>query len=1080
MIVIFLSQSQKRANKTTRRILDSFAQRVGDNCWKTIITKEGLRAVRNLLAKSATKNTAVSCHWIRSKNRSELLWIVGNRDRFNSEGIVPVHRTKQDILQRYRENDWIYLKLIQSLTAISALFHDFGKASDCFQKKLKFSSIRSDALRHEWVSIALFGSFVSIEPDSWKLRLINSHFEKEQFLANLSSFKLEDFVNYPIDAQLIAWLILSHHKMPLTSENMQGFELPNFEDFFETVSQDWGYSNQKEDKRACLHFSKALVSDSVHWQRKVLRWANRLDSLKVDFEELFSSNAIRAILHHCKLALVLADHNYSSQKADSSWHTNIELYANTDRKTKKMKQYLDEHLCGVCDIAVNLIYNFPLLQNELPSSTKIQKLRKPSPKYFSWQDRAVKKISQFYKTDNIKSGFFAVNMASTGMGKTIANAKIMNAISSKKSSLRYTLLLGLRTLTLQTGDEYKNRLGFEDDDLAVVIGSKRYIELHNIKEESEKIYEETGSLSSKPLSEDEVIFDMVADESLLDTILKTQKDKKLLYAPVLVSTIDYMMASINHSKGGKWILSSLRLISSDIVIDEIDDFTSSDLIAIGRLIHLAGMLGRKVMISSATIAPDIAYGYFHAYYMGWQIYAKAHNAKMSVDSFWCDEFKSSYKLIAIDENCDSKYQDYHKKFVEYRVKKLQSIYPKRRGLIANLDISSNENKKEIYFKEILNQIKNMHKAHHIIDKESAKRVSFGVVRFANINPCVDFGVFLSKTEIKDIDIKITIYHSQQILLMRHEQERYLDSLLKRKSSEQNILQDTIVKRHIENSESEDITFVVIATPVEEVGRDHDFDWAVVEPSSYRSIVQLAGRVRRHREGEVKSPNIAIMRYNLKAFKDGDIKGKRYFYNPGYEIDTTLKNHDLKYILDEKDISDRIDAVPRVLKATKVNEKDRLIDLEHFEMAKWLTNYNQKSASTLEGYLKGYWYLTAMPITYNKFRKSSPTLSCYRVYDEDSNSYYFAQKDIEGNFINREDILNIKTIDLSNMSIFWLDRGYKNILDRYSELIGDSMVDISKKFGELSYQIYSIDDIYQKQYLYNEQLGLFEQKEEGNL
>jgi CRISPR-associated endonuclease/helicase Cas3 len=44
-----------------------------------------------------------------------------------------------------------------------------------------------------------------------------------------------------------------------------------------------------------------------------------------------------------------------------------------------------------------------------------------------------------------------------------------------------------------------------------------------------------------------------------------------------------------------------------------NDFDGKDLIAIGRLIHHAGMLGRKVMISSATIAPDLALGFFNAY-----------------------------------------------------------------------------------------------------------------------------------------------------------------------------------------------------------------------------------------------------------------------------------------------------------------------------------------------------------------------------------------------------------------------------------------------------------------------------------
>lgn len=73
------------------------------------------------------------------------------------------------------------------------------------------------------------------------------------------------------------------------------------------------------------------------------------------------------------------------------------------------------------------------------------------------------------------------------------------------------------------------------------------------------------------------------------------------------------MAATETKRGGRYILPCLRLMSSDLVIDEIDDFTGDDLIAIGRLVHLAAMLGRKVMISSATIPPDLALGLYNAY-----------------------------------------------------------------------------------------------------------------------------------------------------------------------------------------------------------------------------------------------------------------------------------------------------------------------------------------------------------------------------------------------------------------------------------------------------------------------------------
>jgi CRISPR-associated endonuclease/helicase Cas3 len=77
-------------------VLDAFANRIGNNTWQTPITQEGLDAVRKLLKRTASKNTAVSCHQLKSRIRTQLLWIVGNKNKFNNEGIVAVNYTEQD------------------------------------------------------------------------------------------------------------------------------------------------------------------------------------------------------------------------------------------------------------------------------------------------------------------------------------------------------------------------------------------------------------------------------------------------------------------------------------------------------------------------------------------------------------------------------------------------------------------------------------------------------------------------------------------------------------------------------------------------------------------------------------------------------------------------------------------------------------------------------------------------------------------------------------------------------------------------------------------------------------------------
>ena len=127
-MVLFVSECEKNAIKKTCRVLDAFANRVGRRIWQTVITMEGLSAVKQLLRKTASRNTAVSCYWIRRRNYSELLWIVGNRGKFNAQGEIPVNFTEQNIINTKWENDWHYLPLIKALTALSALFHDWGKA----------------------------------------------------------------------------------------------------------------------------------------------------------------------------------------------------------------------------------------------------------------------------------------------------------------------------------------------------------------------------------------------------------------------------------------------------------------------------------------------------------------------------------------------------------------------------------------------------------------------------------------------------------------------------------------------------------------------------------------------------------------------------------------------------------------------------------------------------------------------------------------------------------------------------------------------------------------------------------------
>ena len=176
MNVLFISQCNKRALAETRRILDQFAERRGEHTWQAPITQAGLDTVRKLLRQTARKNTAVACHWIRGRDHSELLWVVGDASQFNDQGAVPTNTTASNVLRADDEHAWHQLPLMTALAALAALLHDLGKATQAFQDKLKNPGLRErNHYRHEWVSVRLFQAFVGQDDDAGWLQRLAAH-----------------------------------------------------------------------------------------------------------------------------------------------------------------------------------------------------------------------------------------------------------------------------------------------------------------------------------------------------------------------------------------------------------------------------------------------------------------------------------------------------------------------------------------------------------------------------------------------------------------------------------------------------------------------------------------------------------------------------------------------------------------------------------------------------------------------------------------------------------------------------------------------------------------------------------------
>jgi len=520
-------------------------------------------------------------------------------------------------------------------------------------------------------------------------------------------------------------------------------------------------------------------------------------------------------------------------------------------------------------------------------------------------------------------------MASTGCGKTFANARMMYGLADETLGCRFSVALGLRTLTLQTGEALRDRLHLQDDDLAVMMGSAAVKELNQQEQARAPGSESADDLFAEHMY---VKYDGSLEDGRLSRWLKeSPKLQQLLSAPILVSTIDHLMPATEGVRGGKQIAPMLRLLTSDLVLDEPDDFDQADLHALCRLVNWAGMLGSRVLLSSATLPPALIVALFEAYQRGWMDYASVNgepNPPGEICCAWVDEYGTSHGSIAGRES----FKQQHWAFVLQRAQNLlsrQQVLRKVRLVAVSGKHDSKLEAVRSIVSVIQQQMSLLHQAHHQCHP-SGKRVSIGLVRIANIDPLVALAsALMAKAPEANYRIHYCVYHSQHPLAQRSHIESRLDAALTRYDPDA-LWHQPEIQAAIQQAPEENQLFVVLATSVAEVGRDHDYDWAIVEPSSMRSLIQLAGRVQRHRQHPPETENIVILTHNINA-----LAGKVLAYrHPGFESqERRFSSHDLSVLL--RDIKyQEINALPRILspEPLKLKEQyDNFTELEHAQL-----------------------------------------------------------------------------------------------------------------------------------------------------
>lgn len=874
MHITLISACERRAVKRSRAILDSYAIRTGIRSWATPITLEGLRELHGFLKASATRQTAVACYRNEGRERLRLLWVVGARDSFGPDGHFPAGRTRR------RAPPPFWLRIVGLLAHAAGLGHDLGKSGNFFAEKLARAVAggppEADPVRHEWISMCLVQERRSGR--DWAQAWLS--IAKKRSLCEPQG--LDALCDRGVDnsARALDYLIATHHRLfgPVKDESAPTSE-----------------NHVVEGERAReLAPAGRLPDDLLVMLERV---QERLVRKAGERSPAFWRGA--AIL--ARAALILADHAVSSQPCPEHVQ-GCELFANT--KDGAYDQPLDWHLRTVGGRAADFAWRITGLRLPGLATESVEHILSPADEggRFVWQNRAVAAVTSLRTRS--EGSLLIFNIAATGAGKTIANAKIACSVSPRP---RFAIALNLRTLTLQTGDVLADDLGLGADELATVIGDRIASRMHAAGKGDDPAHAGTFETAG-PATE----YDAQGGEVELPDWMQVLAERRpalrsVIGAPVLVSTIDYLINAGEPGRQGHHISALLRLVDSDLVLDEVDSYEPDALVAVLRLVQMVGLMGRSVICSSATLPQPVAEAVFRAFRSGVDMRCSLEERQARFGVAIVDD-RTAPSIFASDADLPGQFAAHIRRLLA------ASRQTVRRAWVQPVGARSGA----AFHEAIAEAVVRLHKAHAWIEP-GGKRLSFGLVRVANIKTAILTARALAQAFPHS---RVACYHAQEFRIQRYVKEKRLDFLLNRKRGDNHIVTDKEIAALLAMSAAPDVPFIVVATPVEEIGRDHDFDWGVIEPSSAHSIVQTAGRVNRHRLREVGEPNVAILQYNRLWLEGG--AGKPCFVRPGLESKSQrYSSPDLLKLLADADL-DALDARLRLGEGKMAEDEDRIL------------------------------------------------------------------------------------------------------------------------------------------------------------
>jgi len=789
-----------------------------------------------------------------------------------------------------------------ALTELAGLFHDLGKASVAFQTKLKRGA-GAEVLRHDLLSFLILAeSLVHDEvcEISWLRELATTPSSAAacttaQALLPANSpwlTKIQQRLNSDRGVLLsradlalldrkapglltVLWLVLTHHRLPagddLAEQLDAGLHLNK-----PHPDQDFNLAPLEE----CLqpHGGDVPWNDSS-WQAAVAAAAQAALAAHVD---LHSAGPIafpdyfwpQLSAHLLRPSLILSDHigSMQAEKGDviEKAFAGSTAYANR-HGAHHAGDTLPRHLTRVaklCRQTTSIALacaDLPL--TELPASSPALKTGLPAA--YAWQEQLGDACASARKHGPV----FASIIAETGAGKTLAGVRALHQLSG--GPMRFTLALGLRSLTWQSATSMLEDAQLSAKDLTVAVGQPQTLGLDVKAAENQRGSARLGSESVAGSAPDAALNNKDFDANWLRGICTEAEAVEywgasslaLLSAPVLACTVDHLVAAVSLLRGGDAKL-FLRQTSADLLLDEIDAYSAQDLQSLGKLTFVAGLHGRNVVMMSATMSPAVQQGLFGAWLRGMTLRASLKCEPLAYGTVFAANTDAPQVLERPSvEAANTAWLGFVKKVcIAYAANALMG--PRRRLAVHALQADTREEA----FAEIETCAVELHSAHATVDPQTGKRVSIGFVRFNTAKTAWQFADYLATTPgaAAGPDVRFVAYHSK----FPRNYLGVLDATLKQACTRKDpleFLNTPALRQALDSSVSDDVVVIVCTTTLIETGRDFDFDWAILEPRSVRGEVQAAGRVRRHRKAPLASDaaNILLLSTPLRLLENPD-------------------------------------------------------------------------------------------------------------------------------------------------------------------------------------------------------------------